>query len=643
MKMVSSQKKMIQNLKIMIMMLKKENNRREESCIEDESNLGQLVMERSQEVVNKFMDTMTSLAEKWAYLGLNKNCFEKRLDSILNNFIELCSDAEQWEDTLVGYLEQEKVLMLKNLRNLTKDLALPDYEPPQSGGFMDMLNDIMEKHEELQFIKKERFSKWNELHSHYSSLCNKLGYPEEGHRLSTTLSIPTEAALQELQSNVMELKKTYSKKQKIYIQNKRSILQLSNDLEIEPDSKDVVKYTGHEETSVILSDSFLKDQESFMRSLEKQFVNNEKNKEILMGKLEQLWEKLEVDQYTRNKELNGINGWKPSELVKLTELVEKYEELKKQNMGKFIEKLRTEIVEYWDKVYASQEEKDEFEIYMCEEECIEALLTAHEDELERLKFRYQENRKLFESLDEWQQCWVKYLDLEKKMNDPNRFNNRGGVLLKQEKEKKKTQKDLTRCEKDIRTLAEKWSKENYNAPFMVCGQPVLEFIECQKTHYQVYKDNEKMARQKTKSDADAKSRKLQNGSSKPTPNLLTRTPTKFSANNTPTSGVKSSDVNRRLQSSMKPLSPVNRELRTTRSRLQIHRLGSENRCNSTDRSRRATPCGGSIKSTPNIPSLVYGDCTKNIGLDQLIGEEQFRVSCMENLTSTPLCRQNTSN
>ncbi|XP_053212054.1 protein regulator of cytokinesis 1-like isoform X2 [Panonychus citri] len=622
------------------------NRREENSTIDDDSNLGQLVMEKSQEVVDKFMETMSSVAEKWAYLGLSRVCLEKRLDSILNMVVDLYTDAEKWEDELVRYLMQEKDIMEKNLRNLSKDLNLPDYEPPQGGRFMDMLNDIMVRHEELQFIKKERVTKWSEFLNQKLSLCKTLGLSEEMPRLSNSF-IPSENDIQGLQSSVMELKKTYNKRQKVYIVNKKSILQLATELEMDRDCRDIVKFTGHEETSVILSESFIKEQESYMCHLQEEYDANEKRKIMLEERLNQLWDKLEIDVYTRRQELNGIVGWKPSELEKLKQLVDKYEEIKKQNMGKFIDKLRCEIREYWKKIYASPEEEEEFDIYMCEEDCTEALLTAHEDELARLKGRYHENRELFESLDTWLECWVKYLDLEKKMNDPNRFNNRGGVLLKQEKEKKRTQKELTKCEKDIRLLSEKWSIDNFGAPFLVGGQPVLEFIECQKNHHQVIKENEKKERLKTKNDYDTKSRKLQLTNSKPTPNLLHRTPTKQSVNNTPASGVKSScDMQRRLQTSTKPLSPVNRELRSTRPRTQVQRLGVENRCNSSDR-RRATPGGGSIKTTPSIPTIVYGGVAKSVGLDQLIDEDRFRALLQdrkhETLESTGLSKKSRDN
>ena len=51
-------------------------------------------------------------------------------------------------------------------------------------------------------------------------------------------------------------------------------------------------------------------------------------------------------------------------------------------------------------------------------------------------------RKIFELLNEWEIQFEKLKDLDKRANDPDRYHNRGGQLLMEEKERKAAEKVL---------------------------------------------------------------------------------------------------------------------------------------------------------------------------------------------------------
>lgn len=56
---------------------------------------------------------------------------------------------------------------------------------------------------------------------------------------------------------------------------------------------------------------------------------------------------------------------------------------------------------------------------------------------------------MFMNVNKWQLLFQRMLELEAKAHDVNRFSNRGGNLLQEEKERKKIHKQLPKIEEDL--------------------------------------------------------------------------------------------------------------------------------------------------------------------------------------------------
>lgn len=97
---------------------------------------------------------------------------------------------------------------------------------------------------------------------------------------------------------------------------------------------------------------------------------------------------------------------------------------------------------------------------------------------------------MFQSRNEW---WEKKKALEAKQNEPNRYNNRGGQLLKEEKERKQTDIEIPKIEKRIKTLAEEFRRQN-NRDFTIDGVCIIDLIEQEWEVYRGTKELLKSAR-----------------------------------------------------------------------------------------------------------------------------------------------------
>lgn len=101
---------------------------------------------------------------------------------------------------------------------------------------------------------------------------------------------------------------------------------------------------------------------------------------------------------------------------------------------------------------------------------------------------------LFISRNQW---WEKKKALEAKQNEPNRYNNRGGQLLKEEKERKQTDIEIPKIERRIKALAEEFRRQN-NRDFLINGVCIIQLME---KDWEVYRDSKELLKSARKAVA----------------------------------------------------------------------------------------------------------------------------------------------
>lgn len=112
--------------------------------------------------------------------------------------------------------------------------------------------------------------------------------------------------------------------------------------------------------------------------------------EQIMQKLEVLWDCLECPHSGRQMHRNYAAECKVTHLKHLRSHLKVCKIMKQENMKMFIEKLRAKLVEQWDKIYKSQQERD-LEFFRSDT-YNEDLLQLHELELEECTRFYNENK-----------------------------------------------------------------------------------------------------------------------------------------------------------------------------------------------------------------------------------------------------------
>ncbi|TID18970.1 putative microtubule associated protein [Venturia nashicola] len=200
----------------------------------------------------------------------------------------------------------------------------------------------------------------------------------------------------------------------------------------------------------------------------------------LRTQIESLWERLGVQEPEQRQFLASNRGCGMRTINEYEDELARLNELKRQNLGLFVEDSRVKLQELWDSLYFSEEEMLEFtpafsDVYS------DALLSAHESEIARLEALREQRAPTLTLIDRHKALVKERDDLANSSQDASRLMLRGqkgekrdpGKLLREEKSRKRIAKELPKVEETLRKTLEAWENE-YGRPFLVWGDRYLD-------------------------------------------------------------------------------------------------------------------------------------------------------------------------
>jgi hypothetical protein len=155
---------------------------------------------------------------------------------------------------------------------------------------------------------------------------------------------------------------------------------------------------------------------------------------------------------------------------------------------------RDEIIELWMQLRYSYEQQESFTPFF-EDTFTEEVLTAHEEEVARLKQEREEAAHVLEIVARYEARLHAIEELEKSTHSADRFNTRGdpGRLLREEKERKQNARELPRLEAELTEALTRWQEEK-GRPFLVYGEIYIENMKTAAKLAREGKENEKRNR-----------------------------------------------------------------------------------------------------------------------------------------------------
>ncbi|XP_075705979.1 protein regulator of cytokinesis 1-like isoform X2 [Rhinoderma darwinii] len=431
----------------------------------------------------------------WDGLGIKEEMRLQRIEEVKKHIEALFNRMIHEEREMKDRIEKSILFCRKELKNLCHDLSVEEYKFEDNMTILQIERDLRVRLELLTNQKNERLEELKILQQKDQALCSDLCvtpyYIPSG-------SIPSLIQLEELKEHI-----------KVQTEEKRKRLQVFSTLRAE--IRQCLAEMGRPAENSFEQEAICEDEEAFfltpenIKALTVLKAQLELKKEALLSTLNtvkervnSLWHLLQIAQDERGV-CQKISGISISEELRIweSELVQ-LEELKMVNLKQVILKIREELKAYWDKCFYSLEQRKGFAPYFSEE-FTEDLLSQHDEEVVQMKALYEKCKLILDAVAKWETSWTQFVMLEKKASDPNRFSNRGGTLLKEEKERAKLQKLLSKLEEELKSRIDLWEAEQ-GCPFLIKGNQFLDYVANQWEMLKQQKEREKQDRTQKKEE-----------------------------------------------------------------------------------------------------------------------------------------------
>ncbi|KAF4792583.1 Protein regulator of cytokinesis 1 [Turdus rufiventris] len=445
------------------------------------------------EAVTCLNRAMAALRNIWEEIGISEEQRLERTDTVRKHIETLLDMMVAEEENLKERLLKSIALCRKELDRLCKELQLGPFEMEETT-ILQTEKNLRTCVTALQKQKQDRKQELKALQEQDRSLSGILCTPLFS---IDTNSVPSLDDLDRYRRHVASLNTLKEQRQEEFVNNKHQIILLMEELDHTPDTSFERDVVCEDEKVFCLSKDNIMALQKLLQQLEARRALNEAACTELRTRIIALWERLQIPEEERESSAVHQSWSRVKTLRALQQEVDRLEELKLQNLKSVIQAIRTELADYWDKCFYSQEQRDNFSPFY-DEDYTETLLEQHDAEVGKIKTYYETHKDLFEAVQKWEENWKLFLELERKAADPSRFTNRGGNLLKEEKQRAKLQKTLSKLQEELERKIQAWEQE-FKGSFLVKGQQFMEYVSEQWQFYHLEKEKEKQERHLKKS------------------------------------------------------------------------------------------------------------------------------------------------
>uniref|UniRef100_A0A8C1ALD2 Protein regulator of cytokinesis 1a n=2 Tax=Cyprinus carpio TaxID=7962 RepID=A0A8C1ALD2_CYPCA len=449
------------------------------------------------ESVSCLNKALNELKDIWEEIGIPEDQRLQRTDAVHMHIKNLLDMMIAEEEGLKKRLQNSIETCRKEVTSLCNELQVQECQEEDGLTMLQLEKDLRTQAKMMLKEKSARQSELKSLIQQDQDLCDILCddlFPIHPER------VPSQQQLQNYRQHINAhlYDVTKERRHAEFVEMKRQITVLMEDLEQHPDTSFEKDAVCEDEDAFCLSVENLSSLKVLLHQLESRKAESEALCVSIRGRIAELCEMLQVPEEEREGEslMQNTYASTKSRLNALQAELQRLEELKKKNIERVIHTIRSEIVKFWEKCYYSPEQRQAFTPYHSDD-LDEEVLREHELELERLKQDYAEHSELYDAVITWSSNWTLYQELEKKATDPSRFNNRGGNLLKEEKQRVDLQKSLPKLEKSLKAQIDQW-EATHCKEFRVNGQPFLQYVEDQWNRHHMEKEREKQERQMKK-------------------------------------------------------------------------------------------------------------------------------------------------
>ncbi|KAG5867238.1 hypothetical protein JTB14_015123 [Gonioctena quinquepunctata] len=425
----------------------------------------------------------------WTQVALNMSNEEEDIKEWVDVF------QEHFEDTcceLVDGIEYLKKKVISNIESLlqkveelckTLRIEMPVFDDSLS--LYKIQHQLKKRAEELEQTVAVRKTDLNKLRQKQLDLCKCLGREPKVVNDDPLLS---SAEISDFQSHIEKLEQEKFERIEKFCVMKEEITNIIHELNVSPSTVFQKSIISKNDAEFMVTDENMKALDDFHYSIKNQLANVREEIAHLRSSVDNYWELLDVPLQDRQEFRGKYTGNSVDVLDALRTEIKRCTDLKKANIKVFVDKLRIELNTIWEQCHCTESIKDEFPYYASD--CYtEDLLELHEIELKKWKNHYTENKEMLALLNKHSKLWKKLIVLEESATGPDRFNNRGGKLLKEERERNTLAKQIPKLEETLHELAYNFEK-HYGYKFRTFGKTIKEYF------HNVHADRENARKEK---------------------------------------------------------------------------------------------------------------------------------------------------
>ncbi|SPP77109.1 protein regulator of cytokinesis 1-like [Drosophila guanche] len=326
--------------------------------------------------------------------------------------------------------------------------------------------------EQLREELPKRRAEVQELQLQQEALCGELGLP----RLPLLLHpLPLPQELTAFRQHLEQLSSERVARTKVMKELQQSIEQQLQQLE-----NDAAERRLWSEIKEDLTTETFERLRALQQRLANQWQELREDIDATREKVLGLWPRLEETDEARMQLVRDATEYTQSTRRVLQEELQRCQLLFRGQLKTIIQQLRVEINEWWDRTLKSRQERLRFASYYTDW-YNEELLELHELQLEDLKLYYENHKEIFELYASRAALLARLEELDAKSHDPTRFQNRGGQLLKEERERRDIACKLPKIELQITELVRVHEAKCFG-PFLVHGENILELMGRERRH-----------------------------------------------------------------------------------------------------------------------------------------------------------------
>ncbi|CAD6226692.1 GSCOCG00005866001-RA-CDS [Cotesia congregata] len=568
-----------------------------------------------EKLCKKIQVKIPELFKIWRQCGYDERMiseYSKNVDDHIEDLlVDMISEAESRKCAII----REIKIISKKIKAMEVELDIDesDRDNPPTEPLIEVVASLQRKLKHLEEIKDKRISQADKLIERETKVCEALGVQ----RLGLVKNVPSEEELMQFESKLAKQEAELIAHKTTFKETRLAIMAMMNEMSHVP-THEFENLVCVDYENFIFSTSNMRKLRELHSDIEEQLRAAKEDAKNKRQELIKLWKFLDIPEKKCREFLAVHSGYDIPTLNALQKEIKRMQELRLENISKFIVKLREDLQHWWEVCKLSQEERDEFRFFNSQI-YTEDMLKIHEIELERLRHHYEENKKIFDLLEKWEETWGQMKEIQRRSEDPDRFHNRGGQLLADEKIRKACNKNLPKLVNQLKEMTDEYEKKHRKL-FRVYGLTIDQYIE------QEY-ENQKVELEKLKVET-AKAKDEKNNLKKTPLSASRRTPRTGLSVSRRTPGVLS--TSRRTPVSAKNLRSNTSIKRKLSDHSPFTRVTKPRMTSNSENVRPAKVCGSKIRHSGQLKvarKLISDNSNKSMG-------KSPRKSPRRNLTTT---------